>query len=107
MHKYPAIAKAVAALGAQQAYLDGELCGLDPDGVTSFSMIQLGSDAGNAAGLVFFLFDLLRLDGDDLAGRSSSARDGSPSCFPVCHCPSNIATTKSGTGPPFTPRPAR
>ena len=29
-------------------------------------MIQLASDAGNAAGLVFFLFDLLHLDREDL-----------------------------------------
>ena len=64
--KYPQIARAVASLGAQQAYLDGELCGVRPDGITSFSMIQLASDAGNAAGLVFFLFDLLYLDGEDL-----------------------------------------
>jgi bifunctional non-homologous end joining protein LigD len=67
--KYPAIAKAVSALGARQAYLDGELCGISPDGITSFSMIQLASQAGNAAGLVFFLFDLLHLDGEDLAAR--------------------------------------
>jgi bifunctional non-homologous end joining protein LigD len=31
-HKYPAIAKAVAALGTSQAYLDGELCGVGPYG---------------------------------------------------------------------------
>src|SRR5947209_14133210 len=60
-HKYPPIAQAVAALGARQAYLDGELCGVFPDGITSFSMIQPASDAGNAAGLVYFLFDLLLL----------------------------------------------
>ena len=65
-HKYPAIVEALSSLGARQAYLDGELCGVGPDGITSFSMIQLASDAGNAAGLVFFLFDLLYLDGDDL-----------------------------------------
>ena len=68
-HKYPQIAAAVAALPARQAYLDGELCGVRPDGITSFSMIQLASDAGNAAGLVFFLFDLLYLDGEDLTAR--------------------------------------
>jgi ATP-dependent DNA ligase len=68
-HKYPAIAEAVSTLGARQAYLDGELCGVGPDGITSFSMIQLASDAGNAAGLVFFLFDLLHLDGEDLMPR--------------------------------------
>jgi hypothetical protein len=31
--------------------------------------IQLASDAGNATGLVFFLFDLLHLDGEDLMAR--------------------------------------
>ncbi|MGA8757848.1 MAG: non-homologous end-joining DNA ligase, partial [Stellaceae bacterium] len=67
--KYPQIAAAVAALPARQAYLDGELCGVRADGITSFSMIQLASDAGNAAGLVFFLFDLLHLDGEDLIER--------------------------------------
>jgi DNA ligase D-like protein (predicted ligase) len=68
-HKYPAIAAAVASLGARQAYLDGELCGVGPDGVTSFSMIQLASDSGNAAALVFFLFDLLYLDGEDVSAQ--------------------------------------
>ena len=33
-HKYPPIAAAVASLGARQAYLDGELCGVFPDGIT-------------------------------------------------------------------------
>src|SRR4051794_6627082 len=39
-HKYPAIVAAIAMLPAQQAYLDGELCGIRPDGTTSFSLIQ-------------------------------------------------------------------
>jgi len=69
MHKYPAIAAAVSSLGADQAYLDGELCGVGPDGVTSFGMIQAASDSGNAAALVFFLFDLLHLDGEDVGAR--------------------------------------
>jgi bifunctional non-homologous end joining protein LigD len=68
-HKYPAIAKAVAALDGRQAYLDGELCGVGPDGMTSFNIVQLASDRGNAAALVFFLFDLLHLDGEDLRPR--------------------------------------
>jgi hypothetical protein len=41
--------------GARQAYLDCELCGGDPDGINTFSMIQLASDAGNAAGLVIYV----------------------------------------------------
>jgi DNA ligase D-like protein (predicted ligase) len=63
-HKYPSIAAALSALPAKQAYLDGELCGVRPDGKTSFSLIQAASDSGNADALVFFLFDLLYLDGD-------------------------------------------
>ena len=59
----------MSSLGARQAYLDGELCGVGPDGITSFSMIQLASDAGNVAALVFFLFDLLYIDGEDLMAR--------------------------------------
>jgi DNA ligase D-like protein (predicted ligase) len=65
-HKYPPIAAAVSSLGARQVYLDGELCGTFPNGITSFSMIQAASDAGNAAGLVYFIFDLLHLDGVDV-----------------------------------------
>ena len=62
--KYPPIAAALSALPLQQAYFDGELCGVRPDGKTSFSLIQAASDTGNADALVFFMFDLLYLDGD-------------------------------------------
>ena len=79
--KYPQIAAAVAALPARQAYLDGELCGVRADGITSFSMIQLASDAGNAAGLVFFLFDLLYLDGEDLTERPLDRPQGAARRF--------------------------
>jgi hypothetical protein len=44
--KYPTIAAAVSALPARQAYLDGELCGVRPDGKTSFSLIQDGLGCG-------------------------------------------------------------
>jgi ATP-dependent DNA ligase len=59
----------VSALAARQAYLDGELCGVFPDGISSIGMIQAASDAGNAAGVVYFIFDLLHLDGDDVGAR--------------------------------------
>jgi DNA ligase D-like protein (predicted ligase) len=63
--KYPAIAEAVSRLPAQSAYLDGELCGVLPDGKTAFNLIQNASDSGEGS-LIFFLFDLLFLDGDNL-----------------------------------------
>jgi ATP-dependent DNA ligase len=65
-HKYPSIAAAISSLRSKQAYLDGELCGVRPDGTTSFSAIQAASDAGKSDALVFFLFDLLYLDGETL-----------------------------------------
>jgi ATP-dependent DNA ligase len=88
-HKYPPIAAAVSALGARQAYLDGELCGMFPDGITSFGMIQAASDADNAAGLVFFIFDLLYLDGDDVGAR------------PLIERKARLAELLSGAAPPL------
>ena len=79
----------MASLEARQAYLDGELCGVGPDGITSFSMIQLASDAGNAAGLVFFLFDLLYLDGEDLCPR------------PLIERKTRLATLMANVGSPL------
>ena len=64
--KYPQIAAAVSSLPARQAYLDGELCGVRPDGTTSFSMIQKAAERRGGADLVYFLFDLLHLDGQNL-----------------------------------------
>lgn len=64
--KYPSIAKDIAELPAKSAYLDGELCGVLPDGRTAFNLIQNASDGGGDGRLVFFLFDILFLDGDDL-----------------------------------------
>jgi ATP-dependent DNA ligase len=44
--KYPAIAAAVASLPARAAYLDGELCGMRPDGRTAFNLIQNAGSGG-------------------------------------------------------------
>ena len=62
--KYPAIAESIAGLPAQNAYVDGELCGVLPDGRTAFNLIQNATDTGEGS-LVFFLFDLLFLDGEN------------------------------------------
>jgi DNA ligase D-like protein (predicted ligase) len=72
--KYLGVAAAIASLPARQAYLDGELCGVRPDGTTSFSLIQNASDTGNGDALVFFLFDLLHLDGESIGTRPLTER---------------------------------
>src|SRR6516162_10608644 len=94
-HKYPAIAGAVAALDARQAYLDGELCGVGPDGITSFSIVQLASDSGNAAALVFFLFDLLHLDGEDLCPLPLGERKERLAAL-LANAPSSLHYRKTG-----------
>jgi hypothetical protein len=63
--KYPAIANAISGLPARNAYLDSELCGLLSDGRTAFNLIQNATDTGEGS-LIFFLFDLLFLDGENL-----------------------------------------
>jgi hypothetical protein len=108
-HKYPAIAAAVPSLGARQAYLDGDLCGVGPDGVTSFSMIQLASDSGNAAALVFFLFDLLYVDSQNLLPRAAhrTGRRDLQRCCRMSRRPCTTAITTSAAAGNFISRPVR
>jgi bifunctional non-homologous end joining protein LigD len=54
-NKYPSIAHALASLPTRSAYLDGELCGVFPDGRTAFNLIQNAMEHGDAA-LVYFVF---------------------------------------------------
>ncbi|MBM0207183.1 hypothetical protein JNW90_32445 [Micromonospora sp. STR1s_5] len=57
--KYPAIAEALRALPVSDAYLDGELCALSDEGLTSFSAMQAATDARSTEGLVFVRVRLL------------------------------------------------
>lgn len=66
-HRYKATVTALRTLSVDNAYLDGELCAVRPDGVTSFSRLQAAMDEGRTGDLVFFAFDLLFLDGDETA----------------------------------------
>jgi ATP-dependent DNA ligase len=66
-HRYRTTIEALRALPVQSAYLDGELCALYPDGVPSFSRLQAAMDEGRTGELVFFVFDLLFLDGESTA----------------------------------------
>src|SRR3954451_12546447 len=77
-HKYPAITEALTAVPASQAYLDGELCGVRPDGTTSFDMIQAASEPGNAGALVFFAARPTRRGGPLPAPRKHRHRRPAP-----------------------------
>jgi bifunctional non-homologous end joining protein LigD len=65
--KYPAVLSALAAVRAKTAYIDGELCGLDEDGLPSFAETQAATDGARGTHLVFYAFDLLHLDSSETA----------------------------------------
>jgi len=91
-HRYPAIARAVCSLRAKQAYLDGELCGIRPDGITSFSAIQAASDTGKAPSCSSFstcFMSMATHSGRLRFGRGRSASAGCCRGRPL-HCSSAI-----------------
>jgi bifunctional non-homologous end joining protein LigD len=65
--QFPEICAAARKLPVKTALIDGEAAVLMPDGRTSFQALQNFFGAGSRAGLVFFAFDLLHLDGQDLS----------------------------------------
>jgi bifunctional non-homologous end joining protein LigD len=64
--KLPHIAEAASKLPVKTAWLDGEVVALLPDGHISFQALQNAFDAHSDSNLVYFVFDLLYLDGYDL-----------------------------------------
>lgn len=65
--RFPALMAAVAPLSG--TILDGELCAVDVDGLPDFSALQASLSASTSADLVFFAFDILFRDGEDLRAR--------------------------------------
>jgi ATP-dependent DNA ligase len=68
--KYPSVVEALAKVPANTAYLDGEVCGIGDDGLPSFSQTQAATDDSRGVRLIYFAFDLLHLDGRDIASLS-------------------------------------
>ena len=64
--KFPAIAEAVGKLPAGTALIDGELVVEGSDGISSFSLLQEDLKNGRHDRMVFYVFDLMHLDGADL-----------------------------------------
>jgi len=70
--KFPAIAKAAAKL--PDVLIDGEIVALNGDGVPSFDALQAALSEQQTGSLVFFAFDLLFAEGEDLRRRPLSER---------------------------------
>jgi DNA ligase D-like protein (predicted ligase) len=66
--KYPSAIAALSNLNVKTAYIDGELCGVDDAGLPSFAHTQAAADGEREVRLVYYAFDLLHLDGQDVSG---------------------------------------
>jgi bifunctional non-homologous end joining protein LigD len=64
--KFPNIAALVADLPAETALLDGEIVVEDASGHSNFSLLQATLSEGSRDRFVYYVFDLLHLDGRDL-----------------------------------------
>lgn len=63
----PAIPAALERLDCRNAILDGEIVVLAENGSSSFSALQAALSEGHTERLVYYVFDLLFLDGTDLS----------------------------------------
>lgn len=65
-HKLPQQAAALAALGLESAWLDGEMVVVNEQGVPDFQALQNAFEAGRSGNILYYLFDLPYLNGVDL-----------------------------------------
>ena len=64
--KFPEVSDSIAELDVQDAIIDGEIVALDDKGRSSFQLLQ-GFDMGQEKPpIVYYAFDLLRLNGKNL-----------------------------------------
>jgi bifunctional non-homologous end joining protein LigD len=64
--KFPEVKDSIAALDLQDAIIDGEIVALDEKGRSSFQLLQSLEMGQERPPLVYYAFDLLRLNGKDL-----------------------------------------
>jgi bifunctional non-homologous end joining protein LigD len=60
---FPAIVEAVRRIPTERCVLDGEIVALNEDGHASFQRLQNRESIANEGALIFYLFDVLNLDG--------------------------------------------
>lgn len=65
-NNFPHLMESLAGLNIENAIFDGELVALDEKGKTHFQKLQGSLKSKNDNGLMYYIFDLLYLDGKDL-----------------------------------------
>jgi len=72
--RFPEIVEAAKRLKVRQAVLDGEVALVLADGRTSLPALEQASSAAARRAVSYFVFDLLRLDGDNVAALALEER---------------------------------
>jgi bifunctional non-homologous end joining protein LigD len=72
--KFPNIAAEVASLPAETALIDGEIVVENESGVSDFGMLQAALKDGERERFIYYVFDLLHRDGEDLSREPLIAR---------------------------------
>jgi bifunctional non-homologous end joining protein LigD len=63
--KFPGVLRALQKLPCDKLMLDGEVVALDPQGRSSFQLLQTAGERPSNAGLAFYAFDILNANGKD------------------------------------------
>ncbi len=72
--RFPEIADELAGLATDSVVMDGEIVVLDEHGVSKFQSLQNAIRDREAGTIVYFVFDLLHLDGEDLRKQPLESR---------------------------------
>ncbi len=72
--RFPEVVDALKEFPAKECVLDGEVVALDEEGRSSFQLLQGLEMEGSKAPIVFYLFDMMQLNGRSLTGVPLTAR---------------------------------
>ncbi|MBC3956050.1 DNA ligase D [Pseudomonas triticifolii] len=64
--RLPELAKAIKALKLQDTWFDGEVVVLNDEGLPDFQALQNAFETGRSKGILYYLFDMPYLSGEDL-----------------------------------------
>jgi len=101
--RFPEIVDALYELDLTNAVLDGEIVTLDPQGRSSFPLLQKRAELRGPAKppIAYYVFDLLYLNGHDLMRRPLSERRSAVEAILSEHPVVRLSKTVPGTGHAF------
>lgn len=107
-----AVARALKALPAETALIDGEIVVERDSGASDFSALQQDLSEGRSDRFVFYAFDLLYLDGSDLRGAALTERKAPRKTHSGGQSPAALQRTfrgerRAGPGPRLSSQPRR